>query len=507
MVISHLSHEIEPPYDENGKRTFFLVPTRPLVKQQADEIVKKSRFSESEVGQYTGDMNVDFWSKEVWLEHLRAKKVFVMTRQIFLNMLNAAIIPLKKVNLLIFDEAHHAAPKAKKNKKTKDCYKLIMDYIHSKPESDHPHILGLSASLINANSNADTLGQTIADLEKTYKSTCTSVTDLDEVRKYATDPEEITWEYNDIEIDFHCDQVLELLRSAHNNFDEMEKYKAEIDKQNKGNRNEENENEQISNSIIVGLPIGIGAFKKCEENIHFILRSLGPWCAIEACVFYIEEFDAYTNLYKNSYPAFCNILTTVNDMLKTVEGLIKYKLHLHQVSLDDLLLKLISNKMKRLLDLLLIYNNPNENLAGLVFVEERAICKTLCKWLQKLKDVNVQFEFLQTDYIVGEAVRPGFAANKIAVKSAQLQKETLNKFRSSDLNLVIATSILEEGLDVSHCNLVVRYDGVDTYRQWVQSQGRARSKNGKFVIFTEAERVWKILKILPRNCKCNVKVL
>lgn len=489
MLISHLSHELEPPYDENGKRTFFLVPTQTLVKQQAAEIVRKSRFSESEVGDYTGAMNVDRWSKEMWLEHLRTKKIFVMTRQIFMNMLDTAAIPLRKVNLLIFDEAHHAAPNAnKKNKKkNKDCYKLIMDHIHSRPVSEHPHILGLSASLINANNTVITLKQTIAELERIYKSTCTSVTDLEEVRKFATDPEECIWEYEEGTVAFECSQIAELLGKMYTIFCDMEEYKKAIQNKNKKRQAEENI-ELTTDMIVVDLPIGVDSFKKCHKIIREILQSMGPWCAIEACDFYIEEFQNYISLYENSYPAFCEILLTVNDMLCTVNGLIKYNFHLNQVSFGDIIFKFTSNKMKRLLELLMTYNNQSgsNQLAGIIFVQRRAICKTLCKWLQKVKEMDDNYEFLSTDYVVGEAARPGFA-NKIAVKAAQMQKETLNQFRQCKINLVVATSVLEEGLDVAQCNLVVRYDGVSTYREWVQSQGRARSKNGRFVIFSESK--------------------
>ncbi|KAG4071813.1 hypothetical protein HA402_005974 [Bradysia odoriphaga] len=493
MLISHFSHELEPSYDEDGKRTFFLVPTRPLVKQQAAEIVKKSRFGEGDVGEYTGDMNVDFWSKNVWLEHLRTKKVFVMTRQIFLNMLNSATIPVSKVNLLIFDEAHHAAPKSKKpGKGTNDCYKLIMDFIHSRPESDHPRILGLSASLINANSNAETLQRTIRDLEGTYKSSCTSVTDLDDVRKYATDPVESIWEYtsDSAAIGFDCTHIQEFLLSARDVFLEMDAYKTDLNRKNESNRTEQNIDEIPTNFMAITLPISVDALKKCEYMISDILQSMGPWCAIAACDFYIQEFQSYIELYENSYPGFCSILKTVNDMIETVVGLLKYSLYIQRVSLNDLLLKYTSNKMQRLLALLMQYSDPNKPLAGIIFVQRRAICKALCKWLQKIKEVNLkeaknQFNFLKTDYIVGEAARPGFA-NKIAVKAAQLQKKTLNKFRSGDLNILVSTSILEEGLDVSQCNLVVRYDGVDSFRRWVQSQGRARSKDGRFVVFSNS---------------------
>lgn len=486
MLISHFSHELEPPYDADGKRTFFLVPTRPLVKQQASEIVNKSRFGENDVGEYTGDMNVDYWSKDVWLEHLRTKKVFVMTRQIFLNMLNSAAVPLNKVNLLIFDEAHHAAPKAKKRRKeTNDCYKLIMDFIHSRPESEHPRILGLTASLINANSNAMSLQKTINDLEGTYKSTCISVTDLDDVRKYATDPVESIWEYasDNATIGFDCSDVDELLSLARNIFLEMER---------PNNRTKQITDELPSNCMVINLPIGIDAFKKCETMISMILRAMGPWCAITACDFYIREFQSYIELYQNSYPGFSSILTTVTDVITTGMGLLKYHFYKRQVSLDDMLQKYISNKMKRLLEFLMQYSDPNEHLAGIIFVQRRAICKTLGKWLQTIKEVNAEketnpFDFIRTDYIVGESARPGFA-NKIAVKAAQLQRKTLNKFRSGDVNILVSTSILEEGLDVSQCNLVVRYDGIDTFRQWVQSQGRARSKNGRFVVFSNSTK-------------------
>lgn len=257
-------------------------------------------------------------------------------------MLNSAVIPLNKVNLLIFDEAHHAAPKIKKNKETKDCYKLIMDFILSRPESEHPHILGLSASLVNANNNVNTLKKTIADLEQTYKSICTSVTDLDEVRKYATDPEECMWPFDDGTVGFECGQVTELLQLSNRIFMEMEQYKKGIDQQNKKNQAVENKNEEtkkVTTSFVVNLPIGVEAFKKCVTIIGLIHHSMGPWCAIEACDFYIQEFQNYIDLYENSYPAFCNILTTINEMLKTAAGLIKYKFYLHQVSLADMLLK------------------------------------------------------------------------------------------------------------------------------------------------------------------------
>lgn len=37
------------------------------------------------------------------------------------------------------------------------------------------------------------------------------------------------------------------------------------------------------------------------------------------------------------------------------------------------------------------------------------------------------------------------------------QKDVLSKFGSGDVNLLIATTVAEEGLDIPACNVVIRY--------------------------------------------------
>jgi hypothetical protein len=59
-------------YCFRGKRTFFMVNTVALVRQQAAYIRRHSHHS---VGEYSGDMNVDVWSKEQWQEELSAHQV------------------------------------------------------------------------------------------------------------------------------------------------------------------------------------------------------------------------------------------------------------------------------------------------------------------------------------------------------------------------------------------------------------------------------------------------
>jgi endoribonuclease Dicer len=42
----------------------------------------------------------------------------------------------------------------------------------------------------------------------------------------------------------------------------------------------------------------------------------------------------------------------------------------------------------------------------------------------------------------------------------QSQSKIIRQFRDGTCNLLVATSVLEEGVDVRACNLVIRFDGM-----------------------------------------------
>ena len=63
------------------------------------------------------------------------------------------------------------------------------------------------------------------------------------------------------------------------------------------------------------------------------------------------------------------------------------------------------------------------------------------------------------------------------------QNKVIGDFRVNNLNLLVTTSVLEEGLDIPQCNLVVRLDPPKLYREYVQSMGRARSADSFYIIF------------------------
>jgi endoribonuclease Dicer len=52
----------------------------------------------------------------------------------------------------------------------------------------------------------------------------------------------------------------------------------------------------------------------------------------------------------------------------------------------------------------------------------------------------------------------------------------------------VGTSVLEEGIDVPKCNLVIHFNVPHSYRSYVQSKGRARAQDAYYVLMIEEDR-------------------
>ena len=96
-----------------------------------------------------------------------------------------------------------------------------------------------------------------------------------------------------------------------------------------------------------------------------------------------------------------------------------------------------------------------------------------------LKD---QFPQLKPETVVGHG---GFDGQLHAT-----QLKAVEDFRHGKSKLLVCTSVLEEGIDVPECNMVIRFDGVDSLIQFIQSRGRARVQgaSSRFVIIATEEQ-------------------
>lgn len=66
-------------------------------------------------------------------------------------------------------------------------------------------------------------------------------------------------------------------------------------------------------------------------------------------------------------------------------------------------------------------------------------------------------------------------------------RDVLDRLRRGDVNLMFATSVVEEGVDVQACSFVVAFDGLTNIKSYIQMKGRARKEDAKFFVFRDPD--------------------
>ena len=112
-------------------------------------------------------------------------------------------------------------------------------------------------------------------------------------------------------------------------------------------------------------------------------------------------------------------------------------------------------------------NDEEKFLSGIIFVEHQHEAYALNKFIEEVCAWEEQLCFIKSSHITGHAVK---TAGRKETKLFKKQEETLRKFRMQELNLLVSTSVLEEGVDVPKCNLVIRFDIPKDYRSYSQSK-------------------------------------
>lgn len=208
-----------------------------------------------------------------------------------------------------------------------------------------------------------------------------------------------------------------------------------------------------------------------------INADLGPWAAdffvttaIQRLSEEVKRETSITDLWK--------------DPLKMALGDLLFGLL--DLSPVPLISSNVSDRVRLLLDFLQSENE--QGFSGIIFVRERVKVFILTELLSQHPKTRSRFYCAP---FVGESNRGRDTHCFWERNQKREQADSLDQFRMSRVNLIVATSVLEEGIDVNSCHTVISFDPPDNVKSFIQRRGRARQKLSKFVLMIPKEsRDW-----------------
>lgn len=128
-------------------------------------------------------------------------------------------------------------------------------------------------------------------------------------------------------------------------------------------------------------------------------------------------------------------------------------------------------------------NGDNDALCGIIFCDSKYMAKALFSVIHEVANRDSEFSFLNVQYTVEKCSSMDLIEDSKEVENEhRKQEEVLKRFRNRECNLLVGTSVLEKGIDLPKCNLVVRWDPPRTYNSYVQTKGKANTMNAFHLI-------------------------
>ncbi|XP_005393366.1 PREDICTED: interferon-induced helicase C domain-containing protein 1 [Chinchilla lanigera] len=121
------------------------------------------------------------------------------------------------------------------------------------------------------------------------------------------------------------------------------------------------------------------------------------------------------------------------------------------------------------------YTRTEKPTRGIIFTKTRQSAYALSQWItenEKFAEVGVK-----AHHLIGAG-----HSSEFKPMTQNEQKEVISKFRTGKINLLIATTVAEEGLDIKECNIIIRYSLVTNEIAMVQARGRARAEESTYVL-------------------------
>nr|XP_009942225.1 PREDICTED: probable ATP-dependent RNA helicase DDX58 [Opisthocomus hoazin] len=467
-------HHFQNVPAERKAKVVFLATKVPVYEQQ--RTVFKQHFERSgySVQGISGETVANVCVEKV----IQDSDIIVLTPQILVNSIEEGILSsLSIFTLMIFDECH--------NTTGNHPYKVLMTrYLEQKFDSSAnqlPQIVGLTASVGVGNAKS---------INETIEHVCTLCSYLDiqaistvrenkeELQRFGNKPETyVRWvkmraQNHFADIISGLMSETELLMRKIYSVDTI----SQINKKDFGTQQYEHwivatqkkcrllqlADKEKESSICRHLFV-------CTEHLRKFNDALiiSEDARIEDALAYLTEF--FTNVKNGPYTELEKQLTAKFEEKEP---------ELTALSKDE------SNGNPKLEELACILDEAyryNPQTRTLLFAKTRALVAALKKWIES----NPLLSHIKPDVLMGRGTR-----DQITGMTLPMQKGVLDAFRTNtDSRLLIATSVADEGIDISACNLVVLYEYFGNVIKMIQVRGRGRAKDSKCILVTSKTEV------------------
>ncbi|MFX1399329.1 MAG: helicase-related protein [Promethearchaeota archaeon] len=433
-----------------GSKIVIIAPTRPLINQHYESFIQKLPIPEEKFAILTGKIPPQ--KRE---EIFRDRQVLFYTPQTLRNDLVNGKYTLKKACLLVIDEAHHASGDYP--------YALITDKFVD--QNSDGIILALTASPGATKEKISTLCEALhVPVENIH---IRSRKDLD-VKEYVKPMDIFKIGVGKTSLMEECLAVIELILEERLQFLSQRGFlegssrplKETIMRKDLIKLNSE------LVEIIKGKGDKTGAYGSVSINAQALILhhmiDLVEQQGLDILLEYLEKLHIDARK-KNSSKALKNL--AMNQQLRSIH----IELRKNQDFTPEKLIHPKYQVLERYLEQELA-SVPDSKI--LVFVKLRNSVANITNKLNKHPTIKaVKF--------VGQATK---SKNDIGI-SQKMQIKILDEFKRGIYNVLVATNVAEEGLDIAECDLVIFFDVVASETRLIQRKGRtARHRKGKVII-------------------------
>jgi ERCC4-related helicase len=445
----------EALYKHRDRRVLVMAPTRPLVAQHLRLFSSVLKILEEQVVSVTGKTPPET-RRAVW-DKAEVRLIFA-TPEVVKNDLNEGRLLLRDFSLLVFDEAHKAV---------KDySYALIAkEYVN---QYRYPMILGLTASPGAERSRVQEVCNNLFIENLEYRNEEDS-----DVKPYIN-PIEVSWMWLTL-----SQQYLYIISKLRSMLYEKLKWLIHNGMLRKKSLEWVFKRDLLSLGDELRYTIELtmeeqrsklySALKKQSSALTLmycleLIESQGSF-SLRAFLDRMEQEDrgkTYTSILK--HPDIMEIRTLLENMTDESPK-IQYLLQLVKQNTDR---PRIGERYEEIIG---TNNNKyyNQKSKILVFTQYRETAKHIVDVLSRNK--------ISCSRFVGQASRLGDDG-----MTQDKQAEVLEFFKGGDYQVLVATSIAEEGLDIPEVDLVVFYEPIPSEIRYIQRRGRTGRKSSGLVI-------------------------